>query len=156
MAERKNSTVFWRLLFLAYCAIMLCLLLGRSNGWIEGLAYNEQLRQNANLQPFFTIRNYWYILRFSANAALLKHCLINLVGNIILFIPAGWLFPVIWPKLKNFFRFFALAFGLIFLIETAQLLTLLGSFDVDDIILNLFGMTTGHILYAIFRIKKKT
>ena len=30
-------------------------------------------------------------------------------------------------------------------VETAQLLTLLGSFDVDDLILNLFGMILGYL-----------
>ena len=155
MAKQNSSNVFWRLLFLAYCAVMLWLLFGRSNGWIEGLAYSEQLRQNANLQPFLTIRNYWHILRFSADATLRKHCLINLAGNIVLFIPAGWLFPAVWPRLQNFFRFFTLSSGLIFLVESVQLLTLLGSFDVDDVILNVLSMSVGHILRAIICAKKK-
>ena len=32
--------------------------------------------------------------------------IINLVGNVILFILPGWLLPAIWKQQRNFFRFF--------------------------------------------------
>ena len=76
------------------------------------------------------------------------HCFMNLAGNIVLFIPAGWLLPRLWVWMRNFFRFFALCAGVIFLVETVQLFTLLGRFDIDDLILNLFGMILGFILFA--------
>ena len=44
--------------------------------------------------------------------------------------------------------------GAILLIEALQLFTLLGSFDVDDIILNLCGMTVGYFLNLLFHRKK--
>ena len=59
--------------------------------------------------------------------------------------------PKIWPKQRNFFRFFVSCTGIMFLVEVLQLFTLLGSFDVDDLILNLFGMTLGFILYHLKR-----
>ena len=148
--QKINTLPFWRFLFLLYCAAMLWLLFGRSNGWTEGLSYREQLRQNANLIPFFTIKNYVRVLQSPPSRYLLRHCFINLAGNIFLFIPAGWLFPKIFPRMRNFFRFFTLCAGLILLVELVQLFTLLGSFDVDDVILNLFGMTVGFILFGCF------
>ena len=45
--------------------------------------------------------------------------------------------------------------ALILTIELVQLLTLLGSFDVDDIILNLGGMTVGYIACLLFHRKKR-
>jgi len=147
---KVNTTPLWRFLFLMYCAAMLWLLFGRSNGWTEGLPYQTQLQQNTNLIPFYTIRNYLYVLQHTGNQKLFVHSFINLGGNVLLFIPAGWLLPKLWPHLRKFFRFFALCAGVIFLIEVVQLFTLLGSFDVDDVILNLFGMTVGHILYRWF------
>jgi len=36
-----------------------------------------------------------------------------------------------------------------------QLFTLLGSFDVDDVILNLLGMTIGFLIHAIQFCKRK-
>ena len=144
------KNVFWRFLFLLYCGVMLWLLFCRSNGYIAGVPYEIQLRDNTNLTPLYTIKNYLTVLEHSNNKAMLIHCFINLVGNVLLFIPAGWLFPKIWRKMRNFFRFFALCAGLIFLVETVQLFTLLGSFDVDDVILNLAGMVLGFLLHALF------
>ena len=130
---------------------MLWLLFGRSEGFVAGISYKDQLLQNINLVPLFTIQNYLYILTHSQNRYMLVHCFINLAGNLLMFIPAGWLLPRIWKKLRNFFRFFTLCLGLIFLVETVQLFTLLGSFDIDDIILNLAGMVMGFILHALNR-----
>ena len=156
MAKRPNAAPFWRFLFLLYCAVMLWLLFGRSNGFVAGVPYETQLRQNANLIPFYTIGTYWNILNRSDNQALRVHCFINLAGNLLLFIPAGWLLPRLWKKLRNFFRFIALCFGLIFSVEVIQLFTLLGSFDVDDVILNLIGMTIGFLIHAIGSAKPKS
>ena len=143
-----------RVLFVIYCAAMLWLLFCRSPGWIPGLDYEEQLRANINLVPLYTIKNYLQVVMKRTNDDVLLHCIINLGGNVLLFIPAGVLLPKIWPKQRNFFRFFATCAGIMFLVEVLQLFTLLGSFDIDDLILNLIGMTLGFIGYHLFRRKK--
>ena len=135
-----------------YCAVMLWLLFGRSNGFVAGVPYETQLRQNANLIPFYTIINYQNILNHSSDKALLIHCFINLAGNLLLFIPAGWLLPRLWKRQRNFFRFIALCFGIIFSVEVIQLFTLLGSFDVDDVILNTLGFIAGYIVFLIAKV----
>ena len=157
MSKKQNTvaTPFLRFLFLIYCAVMLWLLFNRPTGWIEGLTYRQMLRQNINLIPFLTIRNYLHVIIHRTNSALISHCIINLCGNIFLFIPAGWLLPRLFPKTRNYFRFFLTCFLSILLIETLQLFTLLGSFDIDDLILNLFGMTLGFIFFHICSAGKK-
>lgn len=150
----RASQPFLRFLFLLYCAAMLWLLFGRSSGWTEGMTYEQMLRQNINLTPFFTIRNYLHVVIHRSNEALIPHCIINLLGNVLLFIPAGWLLPRLWKKMRNFFWFFLTCTLSILLIELLQLFTLLGSFDMDDLILNLSGMTLGFIgfhLISLFR-----
>ena len=148
MAKRKTNTQpWWRFLFVLYCAIMLWLLFGRSRGRVEGLSYRQMLEQNINLTPLYTIRNYWYVLVNRSNEALWTHCFINLAGNVLLFIPAGYLLPRIFPKQRNFFRFFFSCTGIMLAVELLQLVTLLGSFDVDDLILNTIGGLVGYILY---------
>ena len=150
MAKRKpNSQPFWRFAFLVYCALMLWLLFGRSSGWVEGQSYHEMLQLNTNIRPFYTINNYLRVLIHRTNDAMLAHCFINLAGNVLLFIPAGWLLPKLFAKQRNFFVFFFSCLVMILLIETLQLFTLLGSFDVDDVILNLAGMLLGFIYYHI-------
>ncbi len=151
--ETANATPFWRFLFLLYCGTMLWLLFGRVNGWSYGVPYFEQLRKNNSLIPFYTIRRFLYVLRHPVNADTALHCFINLAGNVLLFIPAGWLLPKLWGRMEHFFHFFALCFAGIFLVEVLQLFTLLGVFDVDDIILNLFGMMLGFLFYKLFHRK---
>ena len=151
MAKSKSTrTKRLKFFFFLYCAFMVWLLFFRSGGWIEGLSYEQQLRQNINLQPFLTIGNYWKVLCHRSNQQALIHSIINLGGNIFLFIPIGVFLPRLYPKLRNYFRFICACFGIIFLVEVLQLFTLLGSFDVDDLILNLFGMSLGFICYHLF------
>ena len=82
--------------------------------------------------------------------------MINLVGNVVLFIPAGWLLPRLWRRFRNFFLFILTCAVSIFLIETLQLFTLLGSFDVDDIILNLSGMLLGYLVCVLPTVLRKS
>ena len=152
---KVNTGPFWRLLFLLYCCVMLWLLFGRSWGWPDGLSYRQMLEQNVNLTPLLTLRNYQHVVMAGSDHPLYVHCVINLLGNIFLFVPAGWLLPKIFVKQQRFFPFFFTCFGLILAVETLQLFTLLGSFDIDDLILNLGGMILGWLFYMLFRRKRK-
>lgn len=152
MAKRKKSNrPFWMFLLFVYSLVMLWLLFGRENGWQEGLPYREQVLSNINLKPFYTIKNYYYTLLHSSSGAMVRHCFINLGGNVLLFIPAGYLLPRLWKKQRNFILFLFSCAGLILAVEVLQLVSLLGSFDVDDVILNLSGMTLGYLLCIISR-----
>ena len=149
--KRSSSkrSPFLRFLFLLYCAAMLWLLFFRSWGWDDGLTYRQMLQRNINLTPLLTIRNYLYVVVNRSNDDVLMHCIINLAGNVLLFIPLGYLLPRIWKKQENFFRFFFTCAVSILIVELVQLFTLLGSFDVDDLILNLGGMTLGFLFYHL-------
>lgn len=151
MAKRKRNTLpFWRLLFVIYAGAMLWLLFGRATGYAEGIPYREQMQSNINIVPLHTIKSYWNVITNHPDWGIYPHCLINLFGNVLMFIPAGWLLPKIFKALRPFFRFFFTAFLCILLVEIVQLVTLLGSFDIDDIILNLTGMLIGWLVYRIF------
>lgn len=68
--------------------------------------------------------------------------------NIVLFVPMGYLLPfrLRQPKLWNVL---AIGAAISLLIETVQLLTHLGWFDVDDIFLNTLGALLGYGLYKV-------
>ena len=152
MAKQKNTRQpLIRFLFVVYGLIMLWLLFGRPQGWSENLTYKQMLQQNVNLVPLLTIKNYWYVVRHGTDQDLIRHCIINLAGNVLLFIPIGYWIVRIWTRFRNFLLFFVTCAGVVLLIETLQLFTLLGSFDVDDIILNLSGMTVGYLLGILRR-----
>lgn len=152
MAQRKrkvNMQPFWRFLFVVYTGLMLWLLFARSPGWDPDYGYRELLRLNMNTTPFYTIHNYLNVISHYPNSPEYNKCIIELVGNIVMFIPAGWLLPKLFPAMRKFFLFLLSCLLVITFVEALQLLTLLGQFDVDDIILNLSGMLIGYILYAI-------
>lgn len=153
MSKKKkqalDSTPLLRFLFVVYVAFLLWLLFDRTDRWGSEIAYAQQLRSNMNLVPFHTIGNYWTVVKRMELTPLFYHCVINLGGNVFLFIPIGYFLPRLWPALRNFFAFLLTCTLAITLVELLQLVTLLGSLDVDDLILNLFGMTVGYLLFII-------
>lgn len=154
MAKRKvNTQPFWRFLFVVYVALMLWLLFGRDYHWHQGLMYEQMLQKNISLKPLNTIRTYLSIVLHHPESSYFTHCLINLIGNVVMFVPAGWLLPRIFRRFQKFWRFFLSSILIILTVETVQLLTLLGIFDVDDIILNLLGMLIGFILWRFVKRK---
>ena len=146
-----KSTPLWRFLFVVYALVMLWLLFDRPLAQDEGRTYAELLRSNMNLIPFHTIGNYWKVVRRMDYSALFYHSVINLGGNIFLFIPIGYFLPRLWKPMRNFFVFFLTCFLSITLVELLQLVTLLGSLDIDDLILNLFGMILGYVCFMIIK-----
>ena len=145
------STPLLRFLFVVYSAILLWLLFDRTPGWGNADTYAEVLRGNMNLDPFHTIGNYWTVVKRMDFSPIFYHCVINLGGNIFLFIPIGYFLPRLWPSLRNFFFFLLTCTLAITLVELLQLVTLLGSLDIDDLILNLFGMLIGYLFFIVFK-----
>ena len=70
----------------------------------------------------------------------------NLFGNILIFMPYGY-FLTMAGKRKSFFRTLFYSMGLSLGVEVMQLLTKVGSFDVDDILLNTVGGVLGFLIY---------
>ncbi len=80
----------------------------------------------------------------------------NLAGNVVVFVPFGFLLPYIQEKSRNFFILLLNAFLFVLGIEVFQLFSAFGAFDVDDILLNCFGAAWGWIMYVLWeRIRKK-
>lgn len=102
--------------------------------------------ENINLQPLKTIRLYLELIRGS-NGYLVRHAFVNLVGNVVMFIPVGYLLPRIWKRLRGFFKMLLITTGLVLLVEILQYYTGLGSCDIDDLILNIPGAMIGYILW---------
>lgn len=98
---------------------------------------------NANLIPFKTI------LGYISGEPTWKIAMRNLLGNIILLIPLGFLFAGIYQKLK---WKGVLLVGLITgtILESLQILFRSGIFDVDDILLNFVGVFMGYLLFIYF------
>lgn len=86
-----------------------------------------------------------------------RDMVLNIVGNVFMFVPTGIILPVIYKKLRSFPRA-VLAGGLISLsIEVLQLLFCERMSDIDDLILNTAGVMIGYGCYVLIKkVRKKT
>ena len=125
--------------FRIYVLALTCLLFGRP--WTQPPEdYLAHLRLHSNLQPLHTIMLYFNLILHDFGPFLRIVALVNLLGNVLIFVPMGRLLAKRYPRWKCLL----MGFLLLLLVETVQLLTLTGSFDVDDILLNLTGIAIGY------------
>ncbi|MFZ3130486.1 MAG: VanZ family protein [Desulfosporosinus sp.] len=105
----------------------------------------------SNLVPFSTVvfmikNNPWRINAF-----------LNIAGNIVLFVPFGLLWPLLFANLNRASRIIPLGFCSTLIVEVSQftISSILGftyrSFDVDDMILNTLGVIVGYVLLRLFQ-----
>ena len=144
--ERKHKKLNI-VLFFVYAALMLWLLFDRAGG-IDGMDYWKQIRGNLNLVPFHTIRLFLNVL---GRKDYLSAAIVNLGGNVIMFIPLGYFLPKVFPALRKFWRTILATVLIITAVEVAQLFTLLGKCDIDDLILNAIGATIGYGIHKLIK-----
>ena len=75
--------------------------------------------------------------------------LLNLIGNIIMFMPLGFLLDALSTGAANKIRVIAIAFFFSLGIELLQMVLMIGVYDADDIVLNTLGAWLGLCLYRI-------
>ncbi|CAH1190519.1 hypothetical protein PAECIP111892_00225 [Paenibacillus auburnensis] len=108
----------------------------------------RQLRMG-NFVPLATISNTFHHLTATT--------LLNFIGNIALFLPFGLFVAFLSPNQNLSLRGLVLrAFGLSALLECAQGLFSIGTFDVDDLILNTFGGMLGYGLFRLWKGMRKS
>jgi glycopeptide antibiotics resistance protein len=79
----------------------------------------------------------------------------NIGGNIVLFIPFGFLVPLVRRKDTRFGKAIAFGFCASLVVEMSQLIisSIIGftyrAFDVDDLILNTIGVAVGYLLFSM-------
>lgn len=84
-------------------------------------------------------------LEFIHNTIGWKEIVVIVLGNILMFIPFGFL-GWIYPQLKDLKRLLYVFVSSIVIVEALQYFTRMGIFEVDDIILNTFGVYLGWLL----------
>lgn len=83
--------------------------------------------------------------------------LLNVIGNIVMFIPSGIMLPIIYKHLNSFAKVILAGSGISLCIEILQLPFRVRASDVDDLILNTIGVMLGYGIYILiqcFRNKK--
>ena len=98
-----------------------------------------------NLIPFVEIRRFWMYREQVGNFAMI----LNIFGNVVGFVPFGYILPVINDRFRNWLLIVVSGFSLSLCVETAQLIFRVGSFAVDDLLLNTLGALLGYVSFWV-------
>ena len=150
MSLRTGAREVVMALFVLFMAGLLMLTFQNGQEWMRARSMAEAIERlragiGVNTTPFHTIRNY---IKYAPTSDWLR---VNIVGNIVMFIPWGFGLPLLWKKYRSFFMLAFLSLLLPVCIEFVQLFV--GrTVDVDDVILNFAGSMLGGALFLIMRV----
>ncbi|MDO0822722.1 VanZ family protein [Desulfosporosinus nitroreducens] len=126
----------YQLLFLAYTTVLIWeLFLGkyRSHGG----------PRRYNLTPLKTIAS--YIENYESFGVSIV--LINLAGNIVAFMPLGFLLPLVFKRTRRLIAIIGIALLTSITAEICQYIFNVGGLDIDDVLLNTIGGVLGYLVY---------
>lgn len=142
---------YLRILFVLYLLILIRVIVFKyplerlreiADSWRDDVFW-EGLK-NANFEWFRTIKmyiRYWNYRGINSFG--------NLIGNVLAFIPLGYMLPRLCRIFRNFIFCLGMGLSMILMIELFQLYTNFGCFDVDDILLNGLGVVIGYLFYLM-------
>lgn len=105
-----------------------------------------------NIIPFKSILE--YIFSFVNHTKNSNIIITNLLGNLIAFTPFAFFLPLLINKFDNFKKLFVIILMIVISVETLQLITARGIFDIDDVILNVTGALVMYQILNIYVIKQ--
>lgn len=135
----RNQKLGWVLFILYLIALTYFLFFAESFGRVPG----AQTDYAYNLMPFREIRRFWKYRELLGFRAVF----LNLFGNVLGFVPFGFILPVVSRRGRKWKNAVLIGFGFSLCIELTQLIFKIGSFDVDDILLNTTGSVLGFLAY---------
>lgn len=136
----KRTRTVGKILFVLYIFFLLYFLI--FSDWYGRSGIGEEYR--CNLVLFKEIRRF---VKYRETLGLFA-VFTNLFGNILIFVPYGFFISVA-SRMRGFLMTLFYSFGLSLGVEVFQLLTRVGSFDVDDLLLNTIGGILGYVLFLI-------
>lgn len=147
-----NLIVFTIIYTIIICIFTLFDELYGRNGLIL-IEWNKDLldvysKYSLNLVPFDTIKLFTY--GYINEIVSFKNFAINIFGNLCVFMPYGIFLPLIFKNMRKYYKFLMTMIFIVIAIELLQFVTMSGSCDIDDLILNVLGAS---IVYFIFKIK---
>ena len=145
MNKRIIKRMLWYFSFALYLGLLIYFLLF-AEMFDRDMAYR---RYSYNLEPFREIvRFIRYRHKLGMTAVVL-----NLAGNITVFIPFGIFVPVLFKPDMLLWQIVFSTMAASLVIEIIQLVFRVGSFDVDDILLNTLGGLIGACIYRTGRMR---
>lgn len=102
------------------------------------------------LQSIYTV----YIQGLLNGYVSLRYTVLNLLGNLCAFMPLSVLLPALLRCMRRWYCFFATVLFIVIGVEGLQFWLMVGSCDVDDVILNVGGAMILYLLFLIPPIRR--
>lgn len=144
---KRALKVFAALSFAVYAFALVSVLFVYSRGHFDDLTLTDYIRYSSNIIPFRSIS--LYIGALFDSSMNIETPILNLFGNLLMFLPMGLYLPYFFRGLRRFGRFCICMAAALLVIEAAQLLLRAGSFDIDDVILNIAGAFAGFGIWKV-------
>ena len=138
--EKSNLHPMAVLLFMIYLVLLFYLLF-----FSETYGRTMDSGYRYNLELFKEIKRFWSNRENLGWSSVIT----NLLGNIVAFAPFGFFLPMLCKVGRNVFGCVLVSALFSLVVETIQLLTKVGAFDVDDIFLNAIGGLVGFLGYYL-------
>lgn len=127
--------------FMLYCVTVFWVTIPFSSLYFSIISGISPLRGSVNIVPFYGI---FEILQEGMIAVIV----LNILGNIIMFLPLGFFLPLLWKKFSSPKAVFIFGALLSSAIEITQSFSYRGA-DIDDVLLNTIGALSGYWLYRL-------
>lgn len=129
-----KSKMLWGAVFVCYLVVVLgATMLSRDSG----------METDSIHPPFYSYKLAWN--QFSAREWR------NIILNILMFVPFGFLLPVGIKKCRRFWVTYLAGLTFTIIIEITQLVSRRGIFEIDDIIDNFWGAMIGYGIYKVLQ-----
>ncbi len=148
LLKKNNYKIVSSILFLVYAAVMVKVMVFKDVPMLRvgpvALNFGGTQAGDPNYIPFKSIMPYLF-----GSAGWLIGGL-NILGNILLLVPVGFLLPFLFKKV-NWKQILVVAVLSGLIIEGMQVFLHVGIFDIDDVILNGLGVLVGFWIYLLFQ-----
>lgn len=116
---------------------------GKMDGRIQPLLFDA----GKIFPPWVNLKPFVYLFDYPS----VREVLLNLVGNISMFVPLGIVWPAVFKKLDTHGKVIAAGVGVSLTIELLQLAFFDRASDIDDLILNSLGYLLGYGIYLLVK-----
>lgn len=139
--KKKNTYDMDRMIWFGTLSFYMAMVMGVTFLNREPMAYYQW-----NIQLFWS---YTAVINGSFSS------LLQILGNVMLFVPWGFLLPYMWKRMRVFFHILSASILLTLSIEVMQFITRRGLFELDDLVHNTIGGILGYLIYLCFKTGKK-
>lgn len=139
----KSEAAVWLLAFYTIFILMVTTFRNTYFPWQLNFQFSRPL---SNINLVF-LKETWKLVFAQSEVDFIYNCF----GNMICFLPIGFLLPIVYSKKLTFLKTILACAIFSILIEGLQFLLATGVSDIDDVFFNVCGAIVGYLCYLLFK-----